>query len=57
MMKFLSLVLLGLYPCVVSVVMSSSWSVCEVIVVPYVDAVVVMTVMCVLLFVLHACML
>ena len=31
--------------------------VCEVVVVPYVDAVVAVTVMCVLLFVLHVCML
>ena len=51
--RFLSLLLLGLCPCVVSVVM---WSVCEVVVVPYVDAVVAVTVMCVLLFVLHVCM-
>ena len=50
-MRFLSLLLLGLCPCVVSVVM---WSVCEVVVVPYVDVVVAVTVMCVLLFVLHA---
>ena len=33
------------------------WSVCEVVVVPYVDAVVAVTVMCVLLFVLHVCLL
>ena len=33
------------------------WSVCEVVVVPYVDAVVAVTVMRVLLFVLHVCML
>ena len=36
---------------------SRLWSVCEVIVVPYVDAVVAVTVMRVLLFVLHVCML
>ena len=33
------------------------WSVCEVVVVPYVDAVVAVTVMGVLLFVLHVCLL
>ena len=33
------------------------WSVCEVVVVPYVDAVVAVTVMRVLLFVLHVCLL
>ena len=33
------------------------WSVCEVVFVPYVDAVVAVTVMHVLLFVLHVCML
>ena len=54
MMRFLSLLLLGLCPCVVSVVM---WSVCEVVVVPYVDAEVAVTVIRVLLFVLHVCML
>ena len=43
MMRFLSLLLLGLCPCVVSV--------CEVVVVPHVDEVVAMTVMRVLLFV------
>ena len=32
------------------------WSVCEVVVVPYVDAVVAVTVMRVLLFVLHVCL-
>ena len=31
------------------------WSVSEVVLVPYVDAVVAVTVMCVLLFVLHVC--
>ena len=46
MMRFLSLLLLGLCPCVV-------WFV----VVPYVDAVVGVTVMRVLLFVLRVCML
>ena len=58
MMRFLSLLLLGLCPCVVSVVMWSSvvvcgrlWSVCEFVVLLYVDAVVAMNVMCVLLFV------
>ena len=33
------------------------WSVCEFVVVPYVDEVVAVTVMCVLLFVLHVCLL
>ena len=33
------------------------WSVCVVVVVPYVDAVVAVTVVCVLLFVLHVCLL
>ena len=33
------------------------WSICEVVVVPYVDTVVAVTVMCVLLFVLHLCLL
>ena len=38
-------------------VCSRRWSVCEVVVVPYVDAVVAVTVIRVLLFVLHVCML
>ena len=38
-------------------VCSSPWSVCEVVLVLYVDAVVAVTVMHVLLFVLHVCML
>ena len=38
-------------------VCSRLWYVCEVVVVAYVDAVVTVTVMCVLLFVLHLCML
>ena len=33
------------------------WSVCKFVVVPYVDEVVAVTVMCVLLFVLHVCLL
>ena len=33
------------------------WSVCEVVVVPYVEAVVAVTVMRVLLFMLHVCLL
>ena len=33
------------------------WSVCEVVMVPYVDAVVAVTLMRVLLFVLHVCLL
>ena len=50
MTRFLSLLLLGLCLCGVS----SPWSVCEVVVVPYVvRAVVAVTVMHVLLFVLH----
>ena len=66
MMRFLSLFLLGLCPCVVCVVMWSSvvmwscgrlWSVCEVVVIPYVDEVGAVTVMRVLLFVLHVCLL
>ena len=38
-------------------VCSRLWSVCEFVVVPYVDAVMAVTVMCVLLFVLRVCML
>ena len=50
MMRFVSLSLLAL--CGVS----SPWSVCEVVIVPYVvSAVVAVTVMHVLLFVLHVC--
>ena len=55
MMRFLSLLLLGICPYGVPVVMWSS--VCEVVVVPYVDAVVAVTVMRILLFGLHVCML
>ena len=33
------------------------WSVCEIVLVPYVDAVVAVTVISVLLFILHVCML
>ena len=52
MMRFLSLLLLGLCG------FSSPWSVCEVVIVPYVVcAVVAVTVMHVLLFVLHVCVL
>ena len=40
-----------------SVVFGRLWSICEVVVVPYVDAVVTVTKMRVLLFVLHVCML
>ena len=60
MMRFLSLLLLGLYACVAfhSPVCGSLWSVCEVVVVPYVvSAVVAVTLMHVLLFVLHVCVL
>ena len=53
-MRFLSLLLLVQCPCVVS---GRLWSVCEVVVESYVDAVVVVTVMRVLLFVLHVCIL
>ena len=56
MMRFLSLLLLGLGACAVSVVIWSALVVCEVVLVPYVDAVVDVTVMRVLLFVLHVCM-
>ena len=52
-MRFLSLLLLGLCACVVC----SHVVVCEVVLVLYVDAVVAVTVMHVLLFVLHVCML
>ena len=48
MMKFIPLLLLGLCACDVSVVMWSSLVVYEVVVVPYVDAVVAVTVMRVL---------
>ena len=57
MTKFLSLLLMGLCPCFVCVVCGRLWCVCEVVVVPYVDAVVAVTVMRVLLFVLHLCLL
>ena len=51
MLRFLSLLLLGMCDC-------SPWSVCEVVVVPYaVSVVVAVTLMHVLLFVLHVCML
>ena len=54
MLRFLSLLLLGLCPCVVSVVI---FGVSEFVVVSYVDTVVAVTVMRVLLFVLRVCML
>ena len=50
-MRVISLLLLGLWSC------GRLWSVCEIVVVPYVDAVVVVTVMRVLLFVLYVCLL
>ena len=50
-MRFISLLLQGLRACVV---WDRLWSVCEVVLVPYVDAV---TVMHVLLFLLEVCML
>ena len=49
-MRFLSLLLLGMCPCVVSVFLCGLWSVFEVDVVSYVNAVVAGTVMRVLLF-------
>ena len=49
-MRFLSLLLLGLCICVVCEAM---WYVCEVVSVPYLDAMVVVTMMRLLLFVLH----
>ena len=60
MMRFLSLSAGSVSLCCVCVTMWSCgrlWSVCEVVVVPYVDAVVDVTVMRVLLFVLHVCLL
>ena len=59
MMRFLSLLLLGLCVlCGLSSPCGNPWSVCEVVVVPYVvRAVVAVTVMHVLLFVLHVCVL
>ena len=58
MIRFLSLLLMGLCACVVFVVLWSPWSVCKVVVGPYdVGAVVAVTVMHVLLFVLHVCLL
>ena len=56
MMRFISLLLLGLDACGVCVVMWSSLSVCKVVLVTYVDTVVVVTVMHVLLFLLDVCM-
>ena len=56
MMRFISLLLLGLGACVVCVVMWSSLSVCKVVLVAYVDMVVVVTVMHVLLFLVDVCM-
>ena len=55
MMRFLSLLLLLLVLCLYS--SGRLWSVCKVAMVPYVDAVVGVTVMRVLLFVLHVSML
>ena len=59
MMRFLSLLLTGpVCLCGVSRSCGSPWSVCEVVVVPYVvRAVDAVTVMHVLLFVLHVCVL
>ena len=56
MMIFVSILLLGLCPCIVSVVLCL-WSVCEVVVEPHMDAMVAVTVMRVLLFVFHVCLL
>ena len=56
MMRFLSLLLLGLCACLLSVAMwCLFWSVYEVVSISYVGVVVVVTVMCVLLFVLCVC--
>ena len=55
MMRFLSLLLLGLCPCGVSAVMWSSLVFCEVVVEPFVGVVGALTLMRVLLFVLHVC--
>ena len=52
MMRFIIFLLLGMCG-----VCSRPWSVGEIVLVPYVDAVVAVTVMRVLLFVLHVCML
>ena len=57
MIKFISLLLLGLCACVVSMSCGRIWYVCKVVLAPYADAVVAVTVMRVLLFVLHVCML
>ena len=59
MMRIISLLLLSLGPCVVLCLWLCDrlLSVCEVVVLPYVDAVVSVTVMCVLLFVFHVCLL
>ena len=57
-MRFLSLLLLFTAVSVsLCCVCSPLWTVCEVVVVHYVDAVVAVTVMCVPLFVVHVCML
>ena len=56
-MRFISLLLLGLDACVVCVVMWSSLSVCKVVLVAYVYTVVAVTVIRVLLFSLDVCML
>ena len=55
--RFLLPLLLGLCPCVVSVVSGRLWSVFEVVEVPYVDAVVAVTAIRALLFVLNECIL
>ena len=58
MIRLPSFLLLGMCPCVVSVVMRScgrTWSVYEVVWIPYVDTLVSVTVMRILLFVLHVC--
>ena len=57
MMRFLSLLLLGLCPCVVAVGMWSSLVCLCVSRGTYVDEVVAVTVMRVLLYVLHVCLL
>ena len=51
-MRFLSLLLLGLCAYVVSVVI---WSVCEHVLVPYMEAVDAVTMMCVLMYCMRVC--
>ena len=46
-----------IFTVVLCIACSRPWSVCEVVLVPYVEAVVVVAVICLLLLVLHVCML